>query len=99
MLVTEQIPRLSDLPESGSRVHLLGAAGAGMRALAAVLIDGGWEVTGSDRDTEALRSLSAIGLTPVSESDSSAGTNAALVIRSSAVPVSYTHLTLPTIQL
>ena len=86
MLVTERIPRLSDLPESGSRVHLLGAAGAGMRALAAVLIDGGWKVTGSDRDTEALRSLSAIGLTPVSESDSSAGTNAALVIRSSAVP-------------
>jgi len=86
MLVSERLPRLSDLPESGSRVHLLGAAGAGMRALAAVLIDGGWEVTGSDRDMEALRSLSVIGLTPLSESDSSAGTNADVVIRSSAVP-------------
>jgi UDP-N-acetylmuramate--alanine ligase len=86
MLVTERLPRLSDLPESGSRVHLLGAAGAGMRALAAVLIDGGWEVTGSDRDMEALRSLSVIGLMPVSESDRSAGANADVVIRSSAVP-------------
>ena len=67
-------------------MHLLGAAGAGMRALAAVLIDGGWKVTGSDRDSEALHSLSAIGLLPLSESDSSAATRADLVIRSSAIP-------------
>lgn len=67
-------------------MHLLGAAGAGMRALAAVLIDGGWQVSGSDRDTEAVRSLSAIGLTPVSEADASAVLGAAVVIRSSAVP-------------
>jgi UDP-N-acetylmuramate--alanine ligase len=57
-----------------------------MRALAAVLIDGGWKVTGSDRDSEALHSLSAIGLLPLPESDSSAARSADLVIRSSAIP-------------
>ncbi len=67
-------------------MHLLGAAGAGMRALAAVLIDGGWEVSGSDRDATAVRSLSSIGLTPLSESDVSAATDADVVIRSSAIP-------------
>lgn len=60
-----------------------------MRALAAVLIDAGWTVSGSDRDAEALMSLSAIGLTPVSESDMSASTSAEVVIRSSAVPVDH----------
>lgn len=30
------------------RVHLIGAAGAGMRALSEVLLDYGWELTGSD---------------------------------------------------
>ena len=57
-----------------------------MRALAAVLIDGGWKVSGSDRDTEAVGSLDAIGLTPMSETDASAATSADVVIRSSAVP-------------
>ena len=84
--MADRLPRLSDLPDAGSRVHLLGAAGAGMRALAAVLIDGGWEVSGSDRDTEAVQSLSAFGLTPMSETDALAATSADVVIRSSAVP-------------
>ena len=86
MLVTDRYPRLSDLPDPGCRVHLLGAAGAGMRALAAVLIDGGWEVSGSDRDMAAVASLSAIGLTPLSDSDAPVATDVDVVIRSSAVP-------------
>ncbi|HTU25101.1 MAG TPA: Mur ligase domain-containing protein, partial [Pirellulales bacterium] len=33
---------------SGRRVHLIGAAGAGMRSLAEVLGQDGWRLTGSD---------------------------------------------------
>ncbi len=86
MLVVERLPRLSDLPERGSRVHLLGVAGAGMRALAAVLIDGGWNVSGSDRDAAAAQSLSDIGLMPVPDSDLPSAAGVDLVIRSSAIP-------------
>jgi UDP-N-acetylmuramate--alanine ligase len=73
-------------------VHLLGAAGAGMRGLAAVMIDGGWQVTGSDRDAEALESLSTIGVTPLSDSDTSAATTADVVISSSAIPADHPAL-------
>ena len=86
MLVADRLPRLSDLPDTGCRVHLVGAAGAGMRALAAVLIDGGWRVSGSDRDADAVKSMSTIGLRQLSDTDSSAVADADVVIRSSAIP-------------
>lgn len=92
MFVAERLPRLSDLPERGSRIHLLGAAGAGMRALAAVLIDGGWNVSGSDRDAAAVEALSGLGLTPVSDAGLPDADGADLVIRSSAIPDSHPAL-------
>ncbi|MGW8283158.1 MAG: UDP-N-acetylmuramate--L-alanine ligase [Gemmatimonadota bacterium] len=90
--MAERLPRLSDLPGRGTRIHLLGAAGAGMRALAAVLIDGGWHVSGSDRDAEAVESLAGIGLTPVPDSGLPGPGGADLVIRSSAIPESHPAL-------
>jgi UDP-N-acetylmuramate--alanine ligase len=67
-------------------VHLLGAAGAGMRALATVLLDGGWVVSGSDRDAAASSELEEIGLRVVPDTDAEAAGRAQLVIRSSAIP-------------
>ena len=46
--------------EPGS-AHLVGIAGAGMRSLGQVLLDRGWQVTGSDRDAESVGHLVARG--------------------------------------
>jgi UDP-N-acetylmuramate--alanine ligase len=53
---------LADLPDPG-RAHLIGIAGTGMRSLAKVLLDRGWEVSGSDPAADSVQYLSAAGAT------------------------------------
>ena len=53
---------LSDLPDPG-RAHLIGIAGTGMRSLAGVLLNRGWEVAGSDPAADSVQYLSAAGAT------------------------------------
>jgi UDP-N-acetylmuramate--alanine ligase len=57
-----------------------------MRGLARVLVDGGWTVTGSDRDTAAVAALASLGVRVHPESDLEPVAGAALVIHSSALP-------------
>lgn len=45
---------LSSLPEPGSRIHLVGIGGTGMSAIARVLLQKGYRVSGSDRAVSAL---------------------------------------------
>jgi UDP-N-acetylmuramate--alanine ligase len=56
-----------------------------MRGLARVLADGGWTVTGSDRDTAAAAELASLGVRVHAESDLAPVREAALVIHSSAL--------------
>ncbi len=44
------------------RVHLVGIAGNGMRALADVLLGWGWQLSGSDLNVAAVQSLAAAGV-------------------------------------
>lgn len=81
-----RLARPSDLPRHGSKVLLLGVAGAGMRALARVLAARGFEVVGSDRDPGAAAELQAEGIQIVDESDVTAVLEAALLVYSSALP-------------
>jgi UDP-N-acetylmuramate--alanine ligase len=53
---------LTDLPDPG-RAHLIGIAGTGMRSLAAVLLQRGWHVAGSDPNADSVQYLSADGAT------------------------------------
>ncbi|MDT8435494.1 MAG: UDP-N-acetylmuramate--L-alanine ligase [Gemmatimonadota bacterium] len=80
------LARLADLPPRGSSVHLLGAAGAGMRALGQVLVHEGWSVSGSDRDSRAAAELADLGIRVVPEADTSPVRASRLVVHSSALP-------------
>ncbi|GLB62887.1 UDP-N-acetylmuramate--L-alanine ligase [Dietzia sp. NCCP-2495] len=52
----------ADVPETLTRVHMIGIGGAGMSAVARILLDHGAAVSGSDaRDSDELRSLEAHG--------------------------------------
>ncbi len=82
----ERLPARRDLPPPGATIHLLGAAGAGMRGLARVLAEDGWAVTGSDRDAAAAAGLASLGVRLHPESDLAPVREAALVIHSSALP-------------
>src|SRR4051812_47570693 len=46
---------------AGERAHLVGIAGAGMQALATVLLARGWRVTGSDLNPRAAAPLAKLG--------------------------------------
>lgn len=88
--VTGTVPRGRSLPwldAAFERVHLVGAGGAGMSAIAAVLSEAGYEVTGSDaRDSSALGALRRRGMdVRVGHSPGNVG-DATLVISSAAVP-------------
>ena len=62
------------------KIHVLGVGGAGMSAIAEVLVSMGHTVTGSDlKESAGLDRLRALGVVVT------------------VGPVSYTHLTLPTI--
>ncbi len=78
-----------DRPDlSGSRrVHVIGAGGSGMSAIATVLITMGHRVTGSDAtDSPSLRHLADLGGTVTAGSDPVLVADADIVVRSTAVP-------------
>lgn len=79
------LPRRSELPSAGQPVFLLGIAGAGMQALALALVSEGYDVSGSDRDLEAARTLEKHGIRIVLESDMTATCLSGLVVYSSAL--------------
>ena len=71
--------------EVPSPVHFLGVGGAGMSALAAVLVRRGHVLTGSDRaSNRRIRRLEALGLRTVEESEIPAECSA--VVRTAAIP-------------
>lgn len=53
----KQLPSPFDPP---GLAHLTGICGAGMKAVAELLLDAGWQVTGSDADEEAINSATAL---------------------------------------
>ncbi len=70
-----------------TRVHIIGVGGAGMRAIASVLVAMGHEVSGSDlRDSRALDRLRAEGVTVTVGHNAANIGNAEVVTRSTAVP-------------
>ena len=71
---------------SSPRVHLVGVAGSGMRALAEVLADWGWTVSGSDRNALDAKNLAAgrVQLFPGHSAEYLAS-ETQLVIRSDAI--------------
>lgn len=76
-------PEWSLAPRPGMcRAHLVGVAGAGMRALADVLLESGWHVSGSDAAATRLETLVERGL--VLRDD--LPVDAHLVVSSDAVP-------------
>lgn len=69
------------------RVHLIGICGAGMSALARVLLERGYRVTGSDlRGGRECSALSAMGARVSIGHDAAAVDGADLVVHSTAVP-------------
>ncbi len=73
--------------EAGSRVHLIGVGGAGMGALARVLLERGHHVTGSDlRGGPERLALQAMGATVAVGHDATHVDGADLVVYSTAVP-------------
>src|SRR5687768_17520979 len=48
---SNRVLRSAALLAAGGRAHLIGAAGAGMRALTDVLYGAGWRLSGSDTST------------------------------------------------
>ncbi|HKK28159.1 MAG TPA: UDP-N-acetylmuramate--L-alanine ligase [Gemmatimonadota bacterium] len=88
----ERLPRRSDLPAAGSEVHLMGAAGAGMRALAVLLAGEGFRVSGCDRSGEGVAEIEDAGGRVDAGHDPSHAEGAALVVRSSAVPEDHPEL-------
>jgi UDP-N-acetylmuramate--alanine ligase len=69
------------------RVHIVGAGGAGMSALAKILVGLGHEVTGSDmRGGVALEGLADLGVSVVTGHEPALASGADLVVASSAVP-------------
>jgi UDP-N-acetylmuramate--alanine ligase len=81
--VTEHLPL--DLP--GSRIHLIGAGGAGMSALAKILAGLGYEVSGSDlKPGRPLEALGDLGIATWLGHRPEAMAGVDLVVASSAVP-------------
>ena len=76
--------------ESAGRAHLVGAAGAGMQAMADVLHDAGWTLSGSDPRAGTLRNprFDVAGEHRAEAVDSAVG----LVVYSDAVPIANPEL-------
>ena len=80
-------PRIQGFDPAWRRVHLVGVGGAGMSAIARVLVAAGHEVTGSDlRDSAVLGSLRSLGLRLHVGHRAGNVRGADLVIASAAVP-------------
>ncbi|MDH3753561.1 MAG: UDP-N-acetylmuramate--L-alanine ligase [Acidimicrobiia bacterium] len=76
-----------DLSTPGRRVHVVGIAGAGMSAIATVLVQMGHAVTGSDlADSPVLAPLRQLGITISIGHDRANIGHAEIVTRSTAVP-------------
>ncbi|MFW6193033.1 MAG: UDP-N-acetylmuramate--L-alanine ligase, partial [Gemmatimonadota bacterium] len=85
--------RGEDLPGPGAEVHLMGAAGVGMRGVAVLLGQAGYGVTGCDREADAdVPEIEDAGGRWLGGHDPSHVTDAALVVRSSAVPEEHEEL-------
>jgi len=75
------------MDRSPRRAHLVGIGGSGMRALAEVLDDWGWGVTGSDASPEAVGELRAAGFrVALGHAPENVPPDTGLVIASDAVP-------------
>jgi UDP-N-acetylmuramate--L-alanine ligase/UDP-N-acetylenolpyruvoylglucosamine reductase len=85
---SDQVLELLDRATTGSRVHLVGAGGCGMSGLGHLLLDLGWQVTGSDLvGNEEIRQLEERGAR-IHRGHASAhlqGAAPALVVYSSAI--------------
>lgn len=77
---------LPQIPK-GATIHLVGIGGAGMRAIALILMDQGYKVTGSDIDTERdlVRDLIKRGAEVMQGNDPKHVTNPQLVVTSTAI--------------
>lgn len=86
--------RLPGLPvPAGGRVHLVGIGGAGMSAIARVLREAGYPVSGSDqRESTVLSALRGLGVTVDIGHRARRVEGAALVVASAAVPESNVEL-------
>ena len=72
---------------SPRRVHVIGAGGSGMSAIATVLLAMGHHVSGSDAaDSATLRHLGSLGADISVGHDAAAGADADVVVRSTAIP-------------
>jgi len=82
--LTGRRPRCYDLPP---RAHLIGLAGAGMQALAEVLLDHQWRLSGSDREIDSLRkSVASAARIHAGHDPCHVSGDCDLVIHSAAVP-------------
>jgi UDP-N-acetylmuramate--alanine ligase len=73
--------------EAGRRVHFIGVGGAGMSAIAKVLLERGFEVSGTDlKQSRATSMLEAMGASIVIGHDPAALPADAVVVVSSAIP-------------
>lgn len=86
--------RLPGIPvPEGGRVHLVGIGGAGMSAIARVLREAGYPVSGSDqRESTVLTALRGLGVTVDIGHRARRVEHAALVVASAAVPESNVEL-------
>nr|HMT19843.1 Mur ligase domain-containing protein [Promineifilum sp.] len=86
MLVLEKEAVVANLTP-GMHIHIVGIGGAGMSAIARVLLGRGFRVSGSDMQTnEQTATLAADGVTIFSGHAAAHIGNAALVVVSSAIP-------------
>ncbi|NPV57208.1 MAG: UDP-N-acetylmuramate--L-alanine ligase [Anaerolineae bacterium] len=68
-------------------VHLIGIGGSGLSAIARVMLERGWRVSGSDRVISPLaKELESVGVTVMEGHQAANIAGADLVIRSSAIP-------------
>ena len=83
----ERLARSVDLPAPDGEAHLLGAGGAGMRGLAVLLAEAGWEVSGCDRSASARApEITGRGGRLLEGHDPAHLEGVGLVVRSAAVP-------------
>ena len=80
------------------RIHFVGIGGSGMCGIAEVLKNEGYVVSGSDlAKSKVTERLEQLGIKVFIGHSADNIVGASVVVVSSAIPVSYTHLTLPTI--
>lgn len=77
----------------GRRVHIVGIGGSGMSAIARVMLEQGYVITGSDREANSLTaSLQAAGASIYAGSDAAQVAGADLLLASSAIPGQHVEL-------